>query len=256
MSIVWIVMMVATAGGCDDRDTLFGPASPACVGTVASAGAATGKSAPAAREPAAHESDPDVLVQRAHAALDAHNLDSADKLAQQALRENGATPDAYVVLGDVALAQRRPSDALASYDRALTLDPRDGWALVRAGEALTELGRRVEARARLRAFVADHPDAIPDVFDALGWMEMDASDAARAKAAFARALEVSKERDPDAWYGLAVLAADASDAAGMERALRRVLVLDAARRDEIQHDEAFEPLRQSPQWRGLFAPER
>lgn len=251
VSIALVMLMVATAGGCDDRDTLFGPASPACVAREPHAAAATGGAALAAHEP-----DPDDLIKRAQAALDAHNLDSADKLAHEALGVDAATPDAYVVLGDVALARHRAPDALASYGRALTLDPKNGWALVRISEALTQLGRQGEARARLRAFVADHPDAIPDVFDALGWMEMDASDGARAKAAFARALEVSQERDADAWYGLAVLAADASDATEMERALRRLLALDPTRRDEIQHDEAFEPLRRSMQWRALFVPQQ
>jgi tetratricopeptide (TPR) repeat protein len=240
---------------CNDRETLVEAASPQHTPAVAPAD--TGSASPA--EPAAPTSaapnpkeDADALVERAQAALDAHDAGAAESLAREALTQNEKDADAIIVIGDAALARHRPADALAAYERALALDGDNGWALVRASEALEALGRTGQARTRLRAYVAAHPDTIADVFDALGWRELDSHDPVRAKSAFSQALKISNESDADAWYGLAVVAAGAENTKEVGRALQRVFALEPGRRTEALADEAFEPVRQSVEWRELF----
>jgi tetratricopeptide (TPR) repeat protein len=255
-----LVALAAAIASCADRETLLGsPTSPSPVATVARATkASSASSGDAASGPAAFDAtsaptaDPDALMDRARTALDAHDLDEADKLAREAISADDAPSDAYVVIGDIALARHNSADALAAYDRALSLDPDDGWALVRASEALSALGKQREARDRLRAFIAHHENPSVDVLDALGWAELDSDERAQAKGAFTKALEVSGERDADAWYGLAVLAADGGNAREASRAMLRVLDLEPTRRAEVEKDEAFEPVRSSPEWRSLF----
>lgn len=225
---LWLLAVAVAA--CNDRETLLEPSAP----------------------PTAMQRLPDASMQVAQAALDAQDVDAAEVLAREALKRDNENAEALVMTGDVALEKHRPAEALAAYERALTIDATDGWALVRASEALGVLGRSAEARTRLRAFVVKHPDAIPDVFDALGWLDLDVHDVGGANASFHKALEISKEGDADAWYGLAVIAADAENAQEVGRALRRVFTLEPGRRSEALKDEAFEPVRRSPEWRGLF----
>jgi tetratricopeptide (TPR) repeat protein len=266
MTRTFVAMCIALAAtGCADREALFGPSVTPSTSSVARSSASVLARAPdvASTPPSANEPppasppatvpDPDALLERARAALAAHDIDGAEKLAREALAADSDSADAHVVLGDVALDRKHPSEALGSYERALALDANDGWALVRASEALAALGRRDEARERLRTFAASHANASADVCDALGWAELEAHAPAHAKAAFTRALAASDEHDADAWYGLAVLAADAGNARETERALRRVLALEPSRRAEAESDEAFEPVRSSPEWRALFA---
>jgi tetratricopeptide (TPR) repeat protein len=251
---VAIVGCLWLLAACNDRETLVEAASPQHTPAVAPAD--TQAASPV--EPAAPTSAPDpkedadALVERAQAALDAHDAGAAESLAREALTQNEKDADAIIILGDAALARHRPADALAAYERAQALDGDNGWAIVRASEALEALGRTGEARTRLRAYVAAHPDTIADVFDALGWRELDSHDPVRAKSAFSQGLKISNESDADAWYGLAVVAAGTENAAEVGRTLRRLFALDPQRRTEALADEAFEPVRQSVEWRELF----
>jgi tetratricopeptide (TPR) repeat protein len=241
------LLLIATgAVACADRETLFGAAAPSAPSPTTDGGAVT------AEPESEHEAEADSLLDKARAALEGKAPEEAEKLAHRAIEVGGEIADAYVVLGDAARSRRRPSEALAAYERASAIDPRDGWAVVRACEALGDLGRRREALGRLRAFVAEHREASTDVFDALGWAELEAHDPARAKAAFTRALDVSAQRDADAWYGLAVMGADANDVRGAGQALRQVFSLEPSRRAEAEKDDAFESIRNSPEWAALF----
>jgi len=56
----------------------------------------------------------------------------------------------------------------------------------------------------------------------------------------------------NAWYGLAIMAAGTENVKEVGRALRRVFALEPDRRTEALADEAFEPVRQSAEWRELF----
>jgi len=247
------IMVVA----CTDRETLIEPArSPVPVAATADASsmpAPVAVLAPIAmtRVPAASD-DADSFIERAERALKAHDLDRADSLAREAIRRDDESPDAWVVVGDVAFERKRPADALAAYDRALTVDPKHSWAAVRASDALGALGRSEEARTRLRAFIAKNGNADSDVFDALGWAELDSQDIGRATDAFRHSLAMTGDTDADAWYGLAVVAADGDNPNEVARMLARVFALDPGRRSEALHDEAFESVRHSQEWKALF----
>jgi tetratricopeptide (TPR) repeat protein len=228
--------MTATAA-CADRETLFGGGAPAAA-------------------PRADSFDADARMKRAHAALDAKDYDGAEKLAREVVAHDDKDADAYVVLGDVKLARHANDEALALFDKAIAIDPADDWATVRACEALGALGRHAEARDRLRAFAAAHAKASEDLYDALGWAELDGHDPARAEAAFRRALEVTGDKDADAWYGLALVAADKGDAAAAERALRECFARDPARRIEASKEDGLDSVRSSPGIRALFTKDK
>jgi tetratricopeptide (TPR) repeat protein len=67
------------------------------------------------------------------------------------------TPGAYVSLGGALMALGRYSEALASYDAALALQPSLPSALSSSAAALRELGRPAEALARASAALAVQP---------------------------------------------------------------------------------------------------
>jgi predicted Zn-dependent protease len=235
----------ALLGACADRETLFGdqPASSPSESHDA--------------HPDAGGYDADAQLQRAHAALDAKDYDSAESTAKAVIAHDAnGYPEAYVVLGDVKLARKDPAGALALFDKAIALDADDDWSQARAAEALDQLDKHGQARDRLRAYVASHAKAGEDVQDALGWEELELHDAARAESAFRRALEVTGDKDGDAYYGLAAVAASRHDAAAAERALTACFARDPAKRLEAADDESLAPVRSSPAVRALFTKDK
>jgi tetratricopeptide (TPR) repeat protein len=238
----WALLVAA----CTDRETLFATTPPPT-------GAASAAHAPASSSDAADGDGASAEAARmAPATSGPRDAGAVVALAPPPSGGDEESIDALVAEGDAAMGRHKPAEALAAYERALAADPSDGWALVRASEALVAMARSEEARTRLQGFVKSHPDAIPDAFDALGWIENDRRDVVAATAAFRKALDVSKGGDADAWYGMAVVAADSGDAKQVEQALRHVFELDPGRRDEARGDDAFESVRQSTEWKQLF----
>jgi tetratricopeptide (TPR) repeat protein len=117
----------------------------------------------------------------------------------------------HTAIGGILIRMGRPSDALASFDRALELAPRDEAGLRGRAGVLAEMGRRVDAAETfdLLAEVLLASDRLPD-----------ASDAAR------RALELAESRDRR--RTIEAMAARLRGSAGdeaAERALAQVLRL-------------------------------
>lgn len=117
----------------------------------------------------------------------------------------------HTAIGGILVRMGRPSDALASFDRALELAPRDEAGLRGRAGVLAEVGRRVDAAETfdLLAEVLLASDRLPD-----------ASDAAR------RALELAESRDRR--RTIESMAARLRESAGdeaAERALAQVLRL-------------------------------
>lgn len=115
----------------------------------------------------------------------------------------------HTAIGGVLVRMGRPNDALASFDRALALAPRDEAALRGRAGVLAELGRRIDA--------ADAFDLLAEVLLAANRLP-DASDAAR------RALELAESRDRR--RTVEAMAARLRESAGdeaAERALAQVL---------------------------------
>jgi tetratricopeptide (TPR) repeat protein len=199
------------------------------------------------------EVDTDALMKKAEGALEAKNMDEAEKDARAVI---GADPKgygaAYAVLGEVEASRGAWADALRDFEKGLALEPNEDSTMVHVAEALEELGKKTEARDRLRAYAAAHAEASSDLDDALGWAELEGKDAARAEAAFRAALKATGDKDADAFYGLAVIAADRNDARATEKALSAVFALEPERRIEASKDEAFADVRRSPVVKALF----
>jgi tetratricopeptide (TPR) repeat protein len=117
----------------------------------------------------------------------------------------------HAAIGGVLARMERPSDALAAFERALTLAPRDEAALRGRADALAALGRRADA--------ADTLDRVAEVLDEAGRLP-DAADAAR------RALELAESRARR--RSVEAIAARLRESAGdeaAERALNQVLTV-------------------------------
>ncbi len=204
--------------------------------------------------------EPDLapLMQKAVEALEEKDWDAAAQYAREVIEKDSKNgyPYAHVVLGDVALHAKDYEAALEHYRKAIELDPNDGWAVQRAAQALVALGRRPAALALLRKFVADHPDADADTWDALAWLELEGGNLAAAKDAFEHALRASDGKDAEAWYGLALIAARLRDPVGTEKALAALFGLQPERRVVIERDPTFFRMRIHPNVKSLFSKEK
>ena len=90
-------------------------------------------------------------------------LDEADAALLEALRLSPRAGLLPAVLGTLRLEQQRPQEALASYDRALTIKPEHVTALNNRGNAMHTLARYEEALAsydRALAIKPDYADAL------------------------------------------------------------------------------------------------
>ena len=197
------------------------------------------------------------LMKKAGDALEAKNFDVAQGAAQEVIAlDDKNYPYAFVILGDTYLEAHDYGKALENYRKAIELDPNDGWATQRAAEALLKLKRPTEARELLRKFVAAHPDANADTWDALAWMELDAGELKKAEAAFESAVKASGGKDAEAQYGLAMIAAHRNDPAATEKALATLFELEPERRVVIERDPTFFRARLWPNVRALFSPQK
>lgn len=199
--------------------------------------------------------DAEPIMKKAVGALEAGDYDAAGKLAAEVIAiDPTGYPYAYVILGDVALNAKAYEKALEYYKKALELDPKDGWAAQRMAQAYRKLGKMLEARATLRKFTDQNPDADADTWDALAWIELEMGDSKRAEAAFRRALEASDGQDAEAWYGLALIHARRGDAAAVEKDLKALFALQPERRLVIERDPTFFRMRIHPNVAALFSP--
>ena len=78
-----------------------------------------------------------------------------------ARRSTPTSADALANLGLVLGALKRPADALASFDKALALDPNHFEALANRGNVLLDLGRAEDALAALDQVLAREPRHLP-----------------------------------------------------------------------------------------------
>lgn len=195
------------------------------------------------------------IMKKAVAALEARDFAEADKLAREVIAiDPKGYPYAYVIVGDVALESRDYASALENYKKAMELDPKDGWAAQRAATALQKLKKPLEARATLRKFTEQNPNADADTWDALAWMEMELGDTKKAEHAFNEAIRVSEGNDAEAWYGLALIYAQRHDSKGTEKALTALFALQPERRLVIERDPTFFRMRIHPNVAALFSP--
>jgi tetratricopeptide (TPR) repeat protein len=95
----------------------------------------------------------------------AGKLKEAEAFARQALDTDPSLPDAYTTLGVIQSTSGRKADAIESWKRAVSLDSAQFNALYNLWFELAQAGRREEAVAYGRQFVATAPPAFfkPDL---------------------------------------------------------------------------------------------
>jgi tetratricopeptide (TPR) repeat protein len=95
--------------------------------------------------------DEDVLVELAVASGATGDAAAAEALAQRVLRRSPGNPRAWTVLGNLALERGDLREAIANYDRVLSVDPERGEAHYGRALALGQLGRAAEECSALEA---------------------------------------------------------------------------------------------------------
>src|SRR5262249_2694420 len=204
-------------------------------------------------------SDAEAELQWAAAAINHGRPDEAERFARNVLAAMPQHPKALYLLGCALVRQGRAAQALAPLERAARAlqDPEVGTQL---GIALREVGRTEDALARLRRATKRRP-AYPEAFHELGFLLFSSGhgdeavtvvehgmglvpnavelpillgvilharrEHAKAKAAFARALDIAPDH-PGAHYGLGAVMIDAAEYAPAAEHLRRSLAAHAA----------------------------
>lgn len=170
----------------------------------------TGGSAPGRGPASLYERYKDAL-RRGHVAALRGRLDAAIDAYGEASTIAQDRPLPHSAIAGILVRMGRQPEALAAFDRALALAPRDEPALRGRADLLAELGRRVEAAATL--------DLLADMLDLAGRVP-EASDAAR------RALELAESKDRRRHVqSLVVKLRDSVGDEAAERALAQVLHL-------------------------------
>ncbi|HEY7497269.1 MAG TPA: tetratricopeptide repeat protein [Vicinamibacterales bacterium] len=179
------------------------------------------KAALAAR-PASRKSSTSLIVALAKAGRGAEAVARARALADA----SPSDPDAYFVLG-LAQSEHDVTDALANFQKALSLAPRHTLARYNLALVLRRLDRLPDAMRELERTIATEPR--PQAHYTLGVIYWHEGDAARA----AQSLRAAVAQEPgyaDAHYTLGAVLKSQRDWAGAAASLRRAIALrpDAA----------------------------
>jgi predicted Zn-dependent protease len=84
------------------------------------------------------------------AALKKNDIATANKLAQEAIKIEPKEARFQELLGDIALTQKKPQEALAYYDKAIKMQPDYFKPHVQSGIALFNMGKKAEAEPFLK----------------------------------------------------------------------------------------------------------
>ena len=117
--------------------------------------------------------------------------------------------------------QERYEEAVAAFDRALELEPRNAGLRFNRGEACRRAGRSAEAKADLEAVLEIEGES-PDLLLALGLVAYEADDFEEAAGRYERAL-VLKADFPEAWNDLGVVKFRSGDYAAARAAFGRAV---------------------------------
>ncbi len=90
-------------------------------------------------------------------ALRTGHPDDALAKARQIQKLNDKLPIGYAVEGDVMLAQKKPAEALPSYEKALSLS-KSPEMLVKVAQTMIMAGKAKEGQARATQWLKDHPN--------------------------------------------------------------------------------------------------
>jgi tetratricopeptide (TPR) repeat protein len=151
---------------------------------------------------AASKDDAELHHGLATAYLQQQRLDDAQREEQLALDlRGGQYAQAFVGLGDIALARNDPGAAVAQYNSAIKLDSTLTAAYLGVGRASAAAGNWAVAQAHFRDAVRSNPNS-PDAHLWLGEALLRQSDPNAAIGEYARAIAL-KPNFPEAYFGLA-----------------------------------------------------
>ena len=101
----------------------------------------------------------DAQVAQAELAARAGKLDDAMAIARQIQKQRPKEALGYQLEGNLSIAQGKPAQAVASFEKAFALAPASG-NLIKLHAALRQAGKGKEADARLAKAAAEHPDDV------------------------------------------------------------------------------------------------
>ena len=154
-----------------------------------------------------------------------------DEKYEQAVSEMGAVIaedpgiiDAHITLGGWLGRLKRPADAIASYKRALEIQPDSEQALSALADAYRAHGRPEAAVEGYRTVLRLEPRS-PHIWYQLATLYLDLGRESESEETFRRALEHNPKMGA-AYNSLAALAFERGDMAGAERLVRQGLELE------------------------------
>jgi tetratricopeptide (TPR) repeat protein len=159
------------------------------------------------------------------------NREKATNEHVDSLQQDADWPTANVNLGNLRMRQGRPEEAIAGYERALSLDPRFAGAYVNLADAYRQQGRDAEGEKLLRRGLTLLPRA-PDLHHALGLLLVRKGDQSAALKELAMAAKLAPD---NARYGFVY-------AVGLHSANRRGEALSVLRAAEARHPYDLEIL--------------
>lgn len=123
--------------------------------------------------------------------LDHGQLDQARELFIKIHQANPKLPAVCKFLGDIALRQNRPSEALAYYQQGLALAPKDPWLLLSLGHYYVAVGQPEQGVAIFLPLLKTHPNPSV-VYMELGQAYQRLGKEKEAEAALRRATTLDK----------------------------------------------------------------
>jgi tetratricopeptide (TPR) repeat protein len=175
------------------------------------------------------------------------DAEGAARLWEHSVALDGRFSEAIRQLGDAALEQGNPAEAERRYRQTLGIDPTALPVVGQLAEALLQQGEFSAAAELLEVFLAAHPQSVPG-WCALGKTRASQQDAAAARKAYARALELDADsRDAHQGLGRALLAL--GDQRGAKVHLETVARLQGEKVDRYRSGNAQDSDAAAPgQW--------
>ncbi|MER7996189.1 tetratricopeptide repeat protein, partial [Micromonospora chalcea] len=134
------------------------------------------------------------LQTRLEALRSLHRLDEAQRLTEENLDRRPENPRLWIELGWVFGDRHRLEEALAAFNKALTVDPTDAEALEWRTTALRRMHGWREAEQAAQEAIARRPE-VPELYLELGYLHQDQHDYGRALGAFEQALAIDPKHE-------------------------------------------------------------
>ncbi|MGW0523527.1 tetratricopeptide repeat protein [Crossiella sp. NPDC003009] len=198
----------------------------------------------------------EITQTRARLLFDRKRFTEATEAVEEGLRRFPQDPDLMLLQGNILDGQTRYPEALACFDRLLTLDPLFAGAITAKSATLRSLGRFREARELVETALAARPKQ-PELLAERGWVHRDQGRTSLARKDFSLLLELAEDPEDraEALRGLGWVAfADgdfptaethfraAAALAPEDTAVKGGLAWTLVRGGELEHEEEAERL--------------